>query len=299
MDPAIIDGRRRGSLPLVMGLLLSVVLMAGCSTMRLAYNQGQHMAYWWLDNYIDVTDEQSPQARDEISRWFRWHRATQLPAYAQSLAQLRQEVLHDGTPAQACRWWGEVTRWRDLAAEHALPAMADLALKLTPEQIEHLQNRYQKSNREFRKDHLQEDHEERQQARLKRSTERAESLYGRLSPEQRQWLAQRMAASPFDAEVSLRERQRRQQDVLQTLRALQAERPAVEQARARVRELVHRLMNSPDAHYRSYHDKLTAFNCELVAQLHNRTTADQRQTAQDKLHGWEKDLRALAAAAES
>ncbi|MFN3295795.1 hypothetical protein [Caldimonas sp.] len=35
--------------------------------------------------------------------------------------------------------------------------------------------------------------------------------------------------------------------------------------------------------------------CELLAGLHNRTTAAQRHTAAQRLRGWEADLRALAA----
>ena len=42
-------------------------------------------------------------------------------------------------------------------------------------------------------------------------------------------------------------------------------------------------------------EKLTRYNCEFGAQLHNTTTAEQRQYAAKKLKGWAGDFRALAA----
>ncbi|WKB50651.1 DUF6279 family lipoprotein [Eleftheria terrae] len=276
-------------------LLVLLSVLSGCSSLRLAYGQGPTVAYWWLDDYVDFHDAQRPQAREALASWFSWHRKTQLPLYVQALAQVQQEALRDGTAAQACQWWIRVQRWRDEALEQALPAMADLALRLTPEQLQHLEARYAKSNQKFRKEHLQEAPDERLRARLKRSLERAEDFYGRLDTTQRHWLAQRMQASPFDAELAQRERLRRQQDILQSLRSLQASQPGAEQARHTVRELVQRLLTSPDANYRAYQERLTAYNCELVAELHNRTTPSQRKRAQGQLYQWEQDLRALSA----
>jgi hypothetical protein len=43
--------------------------------------------------------------------------------------------------------------------------------------------------------------------------------------------------------------------------------------------------------------KLAEYNCGLAAQIHNATTAAQRQKARDTLKGWEEDLRSLVAPA--
>ncbi|AKJ27263.1 lipoprotein [Caldimonas brevitalea] len=275
-----------------------VTWLAGCSTMRFAYGQGPHMAFWWLDGYVDFTDEQAPPAREHIARWFRWHRNAHLPLYAQTLARMRDEAQHNTTGTKACELWARALHWRDEAVEQALPAVAELALRLSPEQLQHIEKRYVKSNKEFRKDHLQDSREDRERAMLKRAIERAEMLYGRLDAEQRKWYTQRVQASPFNAELWNQERLRRQQDVLHTLRSLPAAQATPETAQAALRQVFHRVSHSPDPNYRAYSAQLTAYNCELAAQLHNRTTPEQRKTAQGKLHGWENDFRALVASAE-
>jgi hypothetical protein len=52
---------------------------------------------------------------------------------------------------------------------------------------------------------------------------------------------------------------------------------------------------SPRPAYRDYLQRLTDYNCALVAGLHNSTTPEQRRHGLERLKGWEEDLRALAA----
>ena len=51
---------------------------------------------------------------------------------------------------------------------------------------------------------------------------------------------------------------------------------------------------SPSEAYRAYTARLTEFNCAFGATLHNGMSAAQRQTAVQRLKGWENDLRMLA-----
>ena len=37
--------------------LALLVLVTACSSLKLAYNNGDTLLYWWLDNYVDFTDE--------------------------------------------------------------------------------------------------------------------------------------------------------------------------------------------------------------------------------------------------
>ena len=84
---------------------------------------------------------------------------------------------------------------------------------------------------------------------------------------------------------------------MQTLRRLVAERADRDTRHAALRALLARTERSPDPDYRAYQIRLTQYNCGLAAQIHNATTAAQRQKARERLKGWEEDLRALAAPA--
>jgi hypothetical protein len=163
--------------------------------------------------------------------------------------------------------------------------------------LQHIERRYAKANDEFRDEYLSGDAEDRLAKSVKRTIERAESLYGRLDELQRVRVTNAVAGSPFDPELWLSERRRRQQDALDTLRGLAGDAAARERAPAALRAWYTRIERSPRATYRRYSEQLTQFNCGFTASLHNGTSAAQRQAAADKLKGWEADLRALGATA--
>ena len=271
------------------------LLLSGCSALRIGYSQAADLAYWWLDGYADFNGDQTRRMRDALAQWFVWHRKTQLPDYAQLLVRAQNEVRVDTTPARVCEWQGELIKRAHTAWEQAAPAAAEWALSVTPQQVQHLERRYAKANDEFRGDYLQEDPRERTEATIKRTVERAESLYGRLDATQRTRVAAAMARSPFDPELWLAERKQRQQDALQLLRRLAAEGASPEQAQGALRVYVAQLERSPRETYRRYSERLAAFNCDFAAGLHNSTNPAQRRTALNKLSGWEGDVRALAA----
>lgn len=269
-------------------------LVAGCSTLRLGYSQGPELAYWWLDRYIDFDDTQEPRAREAIAAWFRWHRSSQLPEYAAMLARAQGEIVDPVTPAQICRWVDEINTRVDAAFERALPPLADTVRAMNPQQLDHLERKYARNIKEFRAEFLQGEPEERRRAQLKRLTERAELLYGRVSDVQRERMAELSSQSPFDPESWLIERQRRQHDAVNALRRLTAERAGPEQAQAVLKRLYGEMFQSPRPAYRDYQQRLKQHNCAFAAQVHNLSTPEQRASAVKRLKGWEEDARALA-----
>ncbi len=277
----------------IIGALLA--LLSGCSSLQLAYNNGPLAAWWWLDGYIDFASAQAPRAKAAIDQWFDATRREQLPEYATLLAAAQTEVLNPATPGQACRWAQQLRDKLDPAVERGILLAADLVPGLGEAQWRHLQARFAKKNAEMRDDFLQPKPEDRRKAAVKRTLERAEMLYGSLDEPQRRVIAAGVAASPFDPEAWLAERERRQLDTLQTLRRLGAERADRDRIVAALRVLAERAEASADPAYRSYQQRLTDYNCAFSAQIHNATTAAQRQSARARLKGWEEDLRALTA----
>jgi len=277
---------------LIIGLAL---LLSACSTVRLGYSQGPTLAWWWIDGYFDFQGAQAQKVKDGIDQWFAWHRATQLKDYAAQLALLQTQVLEPTTPAAVCRWFDVFRERTEPALERVLPLAAEIVPTLTAEQLRHAEKRYAKGNQEMRDDYLQPRPDERLEASVKRATERAEMFYGRLDEPQRKLIAAGVAASPFDPEAWLAERQARQRDTLTTLRRLAAERADRDSIVAALRVLAEHVDRSPRPEYRSYQQRLITYNCQSIAALHNSTSPAQRQAARERLKGWETDLRALAA----
>ena len=272
-----------------------LVLLAGCSALRLGYEQGPLLARWWLDRYVDFEDGQMPVIKEGLGQWFAWHRSSQMPDYGQLLARLREEAAQPATPEQMCRWGDELRRRAVVATEALLPHAARVVPLLTAAQIDEMQARLDKRNTDFRKKVVQPRPDERRRESVKRTVERIEDFYGRLDAAQRQLVAASLEASPFDADAWYARRQAQQRELVTTLRRLHAERADRERALVALRALHARLTEPPAPDPQSYDQRLLRHNCEFAARLHNSTTPAQRQHLRDKLGGWEADVRVLVA----
>jgi len=274
-----------------------LALTSGCSALRIGYGTAPDLVYWWLDRYVDFSGDQTPRVRQALAQWFAWHRRTQLPDYAALLVRAQAEVMADTSAARVCEWQADLIRRANTAFDRAVPAAADILLSITPEQIAHVEQRYAATNSEFRDDYLQPDPAKRAAANVKRTVERAETLYGTLDDKQRAQVATALARSPFDAELWLAERRMRQRDALQLLNKLTRDKATSrEQAEIALRGYADRIEHSPQEAYRRYSERLTEFNCAFAATLHNGMSTAQRRHAAQTLAGWEGDLRSLAAA---
>jgi len=280
-------------LPIVVVLVLVLSTLAGCSILRFGYNQADHLTYWWIDRFVDFNDAQKSRARAALVQWFSWHRRTHLPGYATLLARSQSLVLEDITAERTCGLWNDLRGYMDSAFERALPMTAEMVLTLAPQQIQNIERRYAKINEEFRDEHLEGDEPRRLKKSIKRTVERVEFFYGDLDKAQQALIAQWVTRSPYEVNIWNAERHRRQQDLVQVLRRLNAENSTQDKAQMALRAYLERIYSSPNDNYRKYAEQLWVYNCAFVANLHNTTTAMQRKHAVKKLKDWESEIRAL------
>jgi hypothetical protein len=282
-------------------MLVAIAALAGCSVaLKLTYNQGPTLAYWWMDGYADFDDAQSPRVKQLIEQWFRWNRREQLPDIASFLQRVGTDVQNPVlTPAQMCGAAAEARHMMLLAYDRAVPSLAEVAITMTPEQLAHMAKRFDKNNRKFRDEFLGDD---RVKAGTKKAIERFEMVYGPLDDAQRERVRQLVAASPADGEAWLLERRTVQGEVLQDLRALQSSRSSgappqqlMTQAQASLRQVAQHVDASPRPAYHALQQKVWDYNCAMAAQMHGTMNAAQRQFAQRKIKRWEDDVRALNA----
>ncbi|HSV58831.1 MAG TPA: DUF6279 family lipoprotein [Variovorax sp.] len=280
----------------IIGAALLAAALAGCSTLKLAYNNLPEFGYWWLDSYLDFDGSQTPRVRDELDRLLAWHRRNELPQWIAIVQKAQALAPQDVTPEQACEL-GEALRSRLLAlTERAEPAAAELALSLSPAQLDQLQRKYTRLNAEYRSDWLSKSAEAQQTKRYERWLDRSEDFYGSLDTAQRRTLRRMVAESIFSASLFDAERKRRQGVVLATLRGLTAEpnMPASEAQRA-VHAYVRSVAEPPAGRWREQQQALWQEGCRNFATLHNMTTTAQREQAVRRLHSYEVELRELSA----
>jgi hypothetical protein len=269
--------------------------LAACSALRLGYNNLDEIAYWWLDSYVDFTDEQSPRAREDLARLHLWHRNEELPRLTRMLQDMEQLAPRDITPAQACTFVTEFRRQLRTVADRAEPAAVTLATGLRPEQLLHLQHKYQKNNAKYDDEWLAVPPSEQREKRFKQFQERAEMIYGKLEEPQREALRRDIDPTIFDPRRILAERKRRQQDSLQMLRQVAGGQAGFADARKLVRGYLDRVQVPPVKEYRDYQEALIQEGCRHFAVLHNSTSPAQREAAVRRLRAYQRDLRELAA----
>ena len=284
---------------IISALLLATLLvtLSACSAVKIGYGQLPTLAYFYLDGYADFNDAQSVQVKGELNRLQAWHRQTQLPAYAELLQKLQPTLQANITPAQACSVVADVRRKLLAVSTQAEPALAVLAVSLQPEQLQHMQRKFSRGNADYRKDFIDAKPSATRTKRYEQAVSRAQMLYGSLDEAQLNRIGQLVDQSSFNAALAYAERQRRQQDMLQTLRMSASGK--VESAQTDVRAWLERTLNSPDAAYRDYVEKMTQESCRNIAELHNTTTAAQRKKALSVLKGYEQDFRVLASQNDS
>ncbi|WP_298925596.1 DUF6279 family lipoprotein [uncultured Ramlibacter sp.] len=279
----------------IIGVLALAAAMAGCSTVKLGYNSLPEIAYWWLDGYVDFSESQAPRVREDLARLQLWHREQELPRYTELLHKMELLAPADITAAQACEFSGAIRERLNALAAQAEPAATLLAMELGTEQLQHLVRKYRNNNNDYRKEWLELTPGELRDKRYKQFLERSEMVYGRLDEAQRILLRRQLEQSAFDPRRNLAQRQRRQDDALQTLRKMATPGLALSQARDLLRGYLARALDPPDTAARREQEQLIEEACRNVAAVHNSASAAQRDAAVRRLRAWQRDLRELAA----
>lgn len=283
----------RWIISLVAGLALLLGL-GGCSAVKLSYNALPEVSYWWADGYADFDGTQSLQLKQDLASLQTWHRQRELPRYRELLLTLARWTAEEPDGAQLC---GLVPLARERAqalAEQSAPMIGRLALSLSPAQLEHMARKYAKNEAKLRGEWLDLSAKELLDKRMDSYLDRAEALYGRLNPAQRQSLRETLQGSPFDPRIRLAEQQRRHQDALDTLRRLRSQGASQAQAEQAWLGWLARSLSPPVPAHRQQQEQSIEEGCRIYAQIQHLATPEQRERAARRLQGWAADVQSLA-----
>jgi hypothetical protein len=269
--------------------------LAGCSAVRLGYEQGPLLATWWLDRRVDFNDEQKTLVKTSLARWFVWHRRTQLPLYADTLARAAAESAGPVSAQRLCVAAGDVRAWLPPAVDEILPAVATLAATLSPAQVERLAERLARETEERLQKALKASPQESREAAVERLSDRYKTFYGPLEDAQMALIEADVVARPPDIRRQIEQRRLREAAAVAGLRRIAGQRLTGAEALAVVRETAQRVLQPPQADDGAWVSRVREQGCELASRIHERSTPAQRRHLRDKLKGWEDDARQLAA----
>jgi hypothetical protein len=277
-------------------VVLLAILLAGCGALRLGYANGDTFVYWWLDGYIDFADEQKPWVRAHIDRLFDWHRKTQLRDYAQLLGQAQQRQRGSVQPAEIREDFAAVRKRAAVVIEKAVPELTDLALSIQPGQIAHLERKFASNNEKYRREYLRGSVDDRQRLRFKKVMKQAEYWFGNFSDEQEAQIRKASDARPLDNDIWMAERLRRQQEMLQMLRKIQAEKPTREVVSKMIRDFTaHSFENFTYAEHKAFFEGSSDGMAHMISTIINVATPEQKAHAVRRLQKLIEDCHELAA----
>ena len=274
-------------------LTLTLLLLQGCSAIKLGYQQLPTLSYWWLDSAVSFNDTQTDRAKEALNSVYRWHRQQELVTYL-DLLQRGSELSQGPVQAsQVCSVQADILNKMDRAMRVAITQAAPVVQMLGPRQLSHLARHQESQNEDWDKKWLQGSDAERLDRRLDRTLDRYKSFYGELSAAQVALVKTQVSQSAWTPEWGRQERLRREQDLLSTLRQLAQTSAPTEQVEAALSGVWQRWFMPPDPAGSALVRKMTQQSCDNLAQLHNTTSPEQRQRVARALRAYDRDIRDL------
>lgn len=292
--------RRDSKSPLVSAgrwLLLAVALcLSACSTgVRLGYNYAETLVAYSLDGYVGLTDEQQQLVKERATALVAWHRSTQLRDYAELIETTRRKLDGPVSASDVLAFNQAINSRLAALGERAAPDLAHLALTLSPDQIARLQRKLASDNSKARRELVQFAGKESLDERVRKYADRADFWLGSLNREQLELVRASLARRPDNAGWWIEERERRQRELLAVLQKIQTERPSEATATQWLKMYFAQLQSPPDPERRRGMEQFRSGNAELIAQLVNSATPEQKAALSAKLGSFAVDFVALAA----
>lgn len=273
-----------------------LVILTGCSRVQLLYGQLDWLIPHYLETYMKFSDEQKVVLDRRVDALLAWHCSTQLGLYADLLRSANTDFQAGTMTKERIREYTTQLEgfWRAVMVQ-ASPAVGDLLLTASDEQIEGLFAVFKEKNETWLAEFKDQSDGERREQYRERMTEELERWFGPLGPEQQQTVREwNRGLTPLGLE-GLRSRQRWQAN----LRDVIGDRANESAFREGIEELFvkPRVLRSPAIQKRF--DDNRALALDLVYQIGAHMDDKQRKHLANQTASVAGDLEALICVPES
>jgi hypothetical protein len=272
-------------------LALIIAVLAGCSGIKIAYNQADLIAAWMADDYFELTAEQKDAFREHFQRFHAWHRSTQLNQYAALLASTR-ERLDAGVKEADVVWAIDAIKaqYRTMVARGYADA-ARLLSTLSDQQLNAARREIDKRNRKNAREWgVGASADEQRHLRAKRNLERIEHWTGPLSAAQEARIVAIGRELPLIADLRQQDRIRRQQEFL----ALLEKRKNPQVFAPALRDWLADWDRTRAAEYEAALTRFVAASAKMYVEAFALLTPEQRAHVSDRLNRYITTFRELA-----
>ncbi len=170
-------------------VLFFLIFLTSCSS-KLAYNNLDWWVYWYMDDYIELKDEQEEKFDAYLQNWLSWHKNSELTRYKAHLEDVKRQIENGTLDYETI--FNHLERGRthwERVRDEISPQLATIAKTLDDEQVVNLFAALEKDNKEEeeeRQEALDKSEAQRLKDRIERIEETISERIGRLSGEQKQ-----------------------------------------------------------------------------------------------------------------
>ncbi|MCX7892823.1 MAG: DUF6279 family lipoprotein [Burkholderiales bacterium] len=274
------------------GSVLAALALAGCGTaVRVAYNQGDIAVRLAAHEYLDLHGEQPDVFRAQLKGFHAWHRAEELPKYADLLDAMAVRVQR-GLTREDVQWATAAVRERmRVLTAQAVEDAGPVLVMLDADNVRALEKKLAANNAKFAADYLTGDARKDERNRARRIRENFEDWFGDLSDEQEALIEAYVRASPRITAAMFEDRKRRQREFVELLKAHRGS-PEIT---ARVRAFVVEWEAQRGPEYARLAREQEERFAELLLSIDRTLSPRQRRHAVDRLALYAREFSVLAA----
>jgi hypothetical protein len=270
-----------------------VLLITACSTVRFAYNQGDTLVRWWIDDHIGLSAEQEVLTRELLEQQFWWHRTEQLADVSKTLEQLRRQLNRPLSTDEVSQFSDDLKKFIYAIAKKATPDAAKIFVTLQSNQIENMQKRMQKGNEKFAKEWLPPSAEKQNKVRADKVIDRVEWLFGSINKEQEEKIRQHIKNNPLDMNMVYQERLRRQNDLIKIVKSINQNKLNPQQAEELLTVYMKNFEYGTTKEQQDFGKKRAAIGVQLSSFITHTMNDDQRKYASGRVETWALDVQEL------
>ena len=273
----------------LLAVLVISVFASGC-TIKLAYNFLDWGLYWELKDYVKFNRDQRLQVKNEISQLIDWHRSDELPQYADELEKL-SIGLESGMKVEQLEKSYDNLRdsWQRIIIK-TLPAAVDIISNLNDQQINDFFDMLIEKEGDDAKDIESGTSARTLEEREAYVSEKVSDVIGELNEAQKaliaQWAQRMEPTKEFSLVQAIKWRTRMQAAI--------AQRHDEQQLEKNLMVLFANPNQLRSANYRRVIEKNKHLVMQLLFDLNQTLTSQQRSKLVKKLNGFIADFRDLS-----
>lgn len=271
-------------------ICICAFLLSGCA-LKIAYNQLDWLIPWYFNNYFDLEGEQRDMMKEIVDRQLAWHRASELPRYAQYLQESAIYIQDGFTKEELLIQNEKLQRMYDDLMQHIIPDAVMLMSTLSERQLQHLYGKLNENLEEYIEDYIEVGDEKVRKQHAKDTRRIFKFFVGSVTDEQEEMINHWSKSEYISMEEDFLEYQKRWQAKYKMALEKRADKKQLEQQF----EILFKEPKSlwgPD--YQEKVDQNTDISQNLFIKLDETLTQKQRDKLLKKLNAYAEEFLELS-----